>query len=146
MKLYNKTHSAPAVSIIALFTLLLLAPLSFAESESVTESHSSVKADAIPAMAGIVAGLNHFPSAEQKETLAAISGDESNSEATRAIADAIHNMEHKAKPEDVAALKEIVAEGSSASEAEKQLAAIVMNISHKAGPEAQKTLETLSQQ
>lgn len=131
MNTHLRIHSAPA-AIVALFTLLLFAPSSFAES------------DAIPTMARIVVELNHFPSAEQKEALAAIKQNENNSEATQVIADAIFNIEHKAKPEDVVALKEL-AGNASVSEAEKQLAMIVMEINHVASPEAKQKLETLAQ-
>jgi hypothetical protein len=132
MNTFSKTRSAPMASIIALFTLLFVTPFSFAAS------------DAVSTMSGTVSGMNHFPSAEQKETLAAISGNENNSEATRAIADAIHDIEHKAKPDDVAALKKVTGD-SSATEAEKQLSAIVLEFHHKAGADARKTLERLAQ-
>jgi len=119
------------LSVIALFTLLVIAPLSFAES------------NAIATMARILTELNHYPSAEQKVTLAAISKDEGNSEATRAIAEAIHNVEHKAKAEDVAKLK-IVSEIKSTTEGEKQLAEIVMNLNHSVSAETKKALEALA--
>ncbi|WP_404365079.1 hypothetical protein [Marinobacter sp.] len=89
--------------------------------------------------------MNHFPSDDQKEILAEISGNENNSEAARTIADAIRNIEHKAGPEDAAALREVV-EDPSATRAEKQLASVVLEFHHKAGPEAQKTLKALAQQ
>lgn len=125
----RKTSALSAV--IALFTLLVIAPLSLAES------------NAIASMARILTELNHYPSAEQKATLAAISKDEGNSEATRAIAEAIHNVEHKANSEDVATLK-IVTETESTTEAEKQLAEIVMNLNHSVSPETKKALEALA--
>ena len=116
---------------IGLVSLLILAPLSWAES------------GAIGTMARIVAELNHYPTAEQKTTLAAISKDESNSDATRAIAEAIHNVEHKAKAEDVAKLK-IVSETESTTEAEKQLAEIVMHLNHSVSAETKTALEALA--
>lgn len=123
----RKTFSAV---IIALFTLLVVALPSFAES------------NAISTMARILTELNHYPSAEQKATLAAISKDENNSDATRAIAEAIHNVEHKAKADDVEKLK-IVTETKSSTEEEKQLAEIVMNLNHSVSPETKKALEAL---
>lgn len=131
MKTHRRIHSAPAV-IVALVALLV-APLSFAGS------------DAVPTMARIVAELNHFPSPEQKETLAAIKQNKDNSAATQVIADAILNIEHKAKPEDVAELKKVAA-NASASEAEKQLAMIVTEINHTASAEAKQKLQALAQQ
>ncbi|MGB3610765.1 MAG: hypothetical protein WA987_10360 [Cellvibrio sp.] len=126
----RKTFS-PITAVIALITLLVIAPLSLAES------------NAIATMARIVAELNHYPSAEHKETLAAISQDEANSEATRAIAEAIHNVEHKAKPDDLEKLK-VVSETESATEEEKQLAEIVMNLNHSVSAETKKALEALA--
>ena len=127
----QRKPSTLSAAVIALFTLLIIAPLSFAESS------------AIATMARIVAELNHYPSAEQKTALTAISKDESNSEATRAIAEAIHNVEHKAKAEDVATLK-IVSETESTTEEEKQLAEIVMNLNHSVSAETKKALEALA--
>lgn len=132
MNMHRTIHSASA-AVVALFSLLLLVSPSFAES------------GAVPKMARIVAELNHFPSAAQKETLAAIKQNENNSEATQTIADAILNIEHKAKPEDVAALKEVAGD-ASVSEAEKKLAMIVMGINHTASDEAKQKLKTLAQQ
>ena len=128
MKRKTSTLSA---AVIALFTLLVLALPSFAES------------NAISTMARILTELNHYPAAEQKATLAAISQDEANSDATRAIAEAIHNVEHKAKADDVAKLK-VVSETESATEAEKQLAEIVMNLNHSVSAETKQALEALA--
>lgn len=124
----RKTSTLSAA--IALFTLLVIAPVSFAES------------NAIATMARILTELNHYPSAEHKATLAAISKDEGNSEATRAIAEAIQNVEHSAKADDVAALK-IVSETESTTAEEKQLAEIVMKLNHSVSPETKKALEAL---
>jgi uncharacterized protein YlxW (UPF0749 family) len=127
MKRKTSTLSA---AVIALFTLLVITPLSLAES------------NATASMARILTELNHYPSAEQKAALAAISKDESNSIAIRAIAEAIHNVEHKAKAEDVAKLK-IVSETESTTEEEKQLAEVVMNLNHSVSAETKKALEAL---
>lgn len=115
----------------ALFSLLVLAPLSFADS------------DAIPAMAAIVINVNHYPSAEQKAQLNSIASDESNSQATRTIAKAIHNIAHKVTAEDAKALSEIAA-SESATAAEKQLAGIVAGINHTVSSEAKKALEVMA--
>jgi len=120
-------HSA----FVGLLMLLVLSPFSLAGSK------------AIPTMAGILAELNHYPSAPQKETLTAISTDEANSEATRTIAKAIYNISHQPKPDDVAALTKVLNDKSATSE-EKQLASIVMGINHTPSAEAKKTLESLS--
>lgn len=119
-------------SAICLLVLLAISPFSLAAP------------NAVPAMADILAELNHYPSAEQKDTLAAISEDEAVSEASRTIAQAIHNIEHKAKPDDMAKLTDILAD-ATATAAEKQLATIVMELNHSASAEAKKALEALSQ-
>lgn len=127
MKRKTSTLSA---AVIALFALLVIAPMSFAES------------NAIATMARILTELNHYPSAEHKAALAAISEDKSNSEATRSIAKAIKNVEHKAKADDVATLT-VVSEAESTTAEEKQLAEIVMNLNHSLSPENKKALEAL---
>ena len=94
------------------------------------------QADAAKTIAGIVSAVNHFPSAEQKATLMAISENSANSEAIKTIAKAVHDMQHAATADDKAKLQAI-AESDSATESEKQLAAVVANINHMAN-EAQK--------
>lgn len=126
----RKKHSLPIFT--ALLALLIIAPVSFAEPK------------AVPTLANILAEFNHYPSAAQKETLLAINKDDANSEATRTIAKAIHNMEHKAKPDDVAELTKILASKSS-TDKEKQLASIVIELNHTPSAEARKTLGSLSE-
>ena len=125
-------RSAVAVFVFSLITLLA-SPAAFSQS------------DAVATMAGIVADMQHFPSDGQKQTLSAIANDESNSEATRAIAMAIHNIQHKAQPDDVAALKKVESSGA-ASGAEKELASIVLGFHHMAGDKAKKQLNMLASQ
>eukprot|EP00163_Fabomonas_tropica_P029956 TRINITY_DN6614_c0_g1_i1.p3 TRINITY_DN6614_c0_g1~~TRINITY_DN6614_c0_g1_i1.p3 ORF type:complete len:131 (+),score=18.40 TRINITY_DN6614_c0_g1_i1:1047-1439(+) len=96
---------------------------------------------AVATMAGILAEMQHYPSDAEKKTLAAISSDESNTEATRTIATAILNIQHKAQTDDVEALKGVAKSGT---EAEKQLASIVMNFNHQAGSDAKETLKVLA--
>lgn len=116
---------------IALWVPLVLSPYSFAEPS------------AVPTLAGILTELNHYPSATQKEALVAISQNEAQSKVTRTIARAIHNIEHKAKPDDVAALTEIQKD-NTATDAEKKLATIVVALNHSVSAETKKALETLS--
>ena len=115
----------------ALFSLLMVTPLSFADS------------DPIRAMAAIVAAINHYPSAEQKAQLNSIASDENNSQATRTIAKAIHNIAHQVAAEDAKALGEIAA-SEAATAAEKQLAGIVAGINHTVSAEAKKALEIMA--
>lgn len=94
-------------------------------------------------MAEMLMGINHFPSAEQKATLEAISQSESSSPAEKTIANAIHHLEHKAKPDDVAALSKIAAEKGT-NEAEKALANIVMGFNHKVDAAAKEQLQAIA--
>lgn len=129
----HSTLRSISAAVVAVCSLLVLTPPAFAES------------DAVPTMAGIVAELNHFPSPEQKQTLAAIRSNEGSSTATVAIADAIYNVEHKAQADGVAQLKAVVA-SDSASADEKELAKVVLKLNHTASDEAQETLRSLAQQ
>lgn len=130
MSSHRTNRSAVAVFVFSLLTLLV-SPAALAQS------------DAVATMAGILVDMQHFPSDAQKQTLAAISNDGSNSEATRTIATAIHNIQHKAQPDDVAALKK-VENSADATDAEKKLASIVLGFHHMAGDEAKKTLGMLA--
>ena len=118
-------------TLISLVIFIILSPLSFA-SPSATQS-----------MAHILMGLNHFPSAEQKTTLAAIQANASSTAAEKTIAMAIANLEHKAKPDDVAALQKVV-DSADATEAEKTLATIIMGIAHKPDAAATEKLKALA--
>lgn len=115
-----------------LFSLLLLSPLALGAATPTQE------------VAGILQDLNHYPSAEEKETLNSIAQDQSNSEAIRTIAAAVRDMEHKVSDEDAAKLEEIASD-SSVGEQEQELARIVMDINHKPSQETMARLEDMSQ-
>jgi hypothetical protein len=79
-------------------------------------------------IAGILNGLNHFPSDSDKAALMAIVNDASSSEAYKTVARAVHNIQHSATADDKAALEAIA--GSDADDTAKALAEIVLGISH----------------
>jgi hypothetical protein len=97
------------------------------------------QADAAKTIADIVASVNHFPSAEQKATLEAISQNSANSAAIQTIAKAVHDMQHSATGEHKAMLETIAADASATS-AEKELAAIAAGFTHMANDETKARL------
>lgn len=127
----NRTTYRAITKAILLSTVFLLSSLSFAEDANTTKT-----------IAMIISHLNHFPSAEEKETLAKISMDEGNSEATRTIAKALAGVQHKAGAQDVAALQAVV-DQSDSTEAEKKLAQVIMGINHKPSAEGLAVLKSL---
>jgi hypothetical protein len=100
------------------------------------------QADAAKTIAGIVGTVNHFPSAEQKATLQAISQNSANSAAIQTIAQAVHDMQHSATAEHKAMLEKIAADDSATS-AEKDLAAIVAGFTHMANDETKARLASI---
>jgi hypothetical protein len=94
-------------------------------------------------MARILAGMNHFPSAEQKAELTGIAGDEAVDADLRAIAGAISSIEHKVGDKDRAKLQAILGD-KSASEAEKTLAGAVIRFNHKVADDDAAALASLT--
>ena len=98
-------------------------------------------ASAAKTIAGIVAGMNHFPSDTEKQVLMGISEDNTNSQAVRSIALAVHNTQHQATAEDKARLNEIMA--SDASAEVKALAEVLVGFLHSASEDAQARLRAI---
>lgn len=120
-----------AVSITALVALGSLAQVALADDATATKT-----------IAGVLASLNHFPSAEDKAALAAIASDESNGMAVRALAGAVAEIQHAASAEGKAAMQQIVASDMANAQA-KTLAEIVLNINHVPSAEAKATLQEM---
>ena len=120
-----------AVSITALVALGSLAQVALADDATATKT-----------IAGVLAGLNHFPSAEDKAALAAIASDEANGMAVRALAGAVAEIQHAATAEGKAAMQQIVASDMANAQA-KTLAEIVLNINHVPSAEAKATLQEM---
>jgi type IV pilus biogenesis protein CpaD/CtpE len=97
------------------------------------------QADAAKTIAGILSGVSHYPSEEQKTILMTISNNKKNSAATKTIAKAVHDMQHAVSAEDKVKLVAI-AGSSKATAAEKELAAIVGSFNHVAGDDVKARL------
>jgi len=121
----------------AIASLSLIAFLASVSQVALADDSAAVKT-----IAGVLVGLNHFPSAEDKAALAAIAADESNGMAVRALANAVANIQHAATAEDKAAMKQIVASDMADSQS-KSLAQIVLGINHVPSAEAKASLQAM---
>ena len=93
-------------------------------------------------IAGILVGLNHFPSDSDKTALMAIAEDDSNGRAYRAVATAVSNIQHGATDADKEILNRIIASDQAPDEV-KALAEVVVGLMHSAGADAKETLQAL---
>ncbi len=92
-------------------------------------------------IAGIVAGMNHFPSDAEKATLTAIV-DSSERRGVQMIASAVLNIQHAANAEGKETMGQIIAfDGAPANV--KALAEVVMGFSHMESVAAKATLADL---
>ena len=128
-------HTRSITTAVAALTALCLALLTQAPSVRADES-----AD-VATMASIVLSLQHFPSAQDKETLAAIAAGDS-SDSVKAVANAIAGIQHKVSDADKATLMAIAGDENEPADL-RQLAGIVANLNHVPGAEAKAELETL---
>ena len=80
-------------------------------------------------MAGILIDLNHFPSDDEKATLADIVGDSDASASDQVLANAISNLKHKVGNSDRAALTELSANADALAGA-RTMADILLNFAH----------------
>ncbi len=94
-----------------------------ADSSSLADSSEGM-------MASILAELNHFPSDAQKEVLAAIYEDASNSPAEKLVAAIISRVAHQVGDADKAELQTILG-SEEVSEGLKTIANAILNIKHK---------------
>jgi hypothetical protein len=85
---------------------------------------------AINDMALVLVGLNHFPSAEHRQSLEAIVQDAKATEDEKLLAQIIARIAHKVSSADRAKLEEILA-AEATSEGVRTLAAAALNINHK---------------
>jgi len=93
---------------------------------------------AIKTIAGIVLTLNHYPSADDKAVLMAITKDDSVSASVKSIAQAVHDLQHK-----VSAADKSILEGIPASDSAKALANVLVGINHTPGADAKAALKTM---
>lgn len=99
-------------------------------------------ASAQKTIAGILAGMNHFPSDAQKEELMAIAADDASGRGNQMIASAVHDIQHAATAEGKAAMQQII-DYPEAPEATKVLAKTVLEFNHMASDEAKAALAAL---
>ena len=97
--------------------------------------------DATNTMAQIMIQLNHFPSAEDKNSLQAISANTTSSDAEKILAGIIGRIAHKPAAADVATL-EVMSADSSAPEIQI-LAQAILGTMHKPDAASLKALNTL---
>ncbi|PCJ25891.1 MAG: hypothetical protein COA96_06490 [SAR86 cluster bacterium] len=117
--------------------LLAIALIGLFSQFSMADDASSQKT-----IAGILVGLNHFPSDADKSALMAIAEDESNNRGTRAIASAVASISHAATAED----KDIMGRIMSAEQAPAQtkaLAGVVAELNHMASADAKAILQAM---
>lgn len=117
--------------------VLLVAAISMFSQFALADNEAAAKS-----IAGVLVNFNHFPSAEEKVTLHAISEDEDTGRAFRAVALAVHNMAHAASSEDKAIMAEIMVNDMAESVA-KELAGIVAGINHMPSADAKAALQAM---
>ncbi len=96
-------------------------------------------ASAQKTIAGILAGMNHFPSDAQKAELMAISSDESSGRGNQLIASAVHDIQHAPTAEGKAAMQQIIDYPQAPAET-KALAKVVLEFNHMASADAKAVL------
>ena len=97
--------------------------------------------DAIKTMAGIMMGLNHYPSDAEKKTLKGIiSGDASVAE--RILAASIINLQHAVTATDKENLEKLIKNDSTDGPV-RALAKVIINLNHKPSAADKKVLKEL---
>ncbi|MFT4887919.1 MAG: hypothetical protein ACJA2D_000169 [Pseudohongiellaceae bacterium] len=104
-----------------------------------TLAQGDADTEALKQIAGIVAGLNHFPSDADMNTLEEIMSGGEISQTVLIMADTVANIEHAANEGGKGAMAAIQA-SAQASEAAKVLAEVIENLSHTASADAKKML------
>lgn len=87
----------------------------------------------------ILAGMNHFPSDEQKTELMAIAADENSGRGMQMVATAVSNIQHAPDAEGKASM-EMLIDYERASDDLKALAAVVLGFNHMASDDAKAVL------
>ena len=112
-----------AIVVIGLFSQLSLADVASAQKT----------------IAGIVAGMNHFPDDAQKAELMAIAADESSGRGMQMIATAVSNIQHAPDADGKESMSQIIAYDGAPAET-KALAEIVLGFNHMASADAKVAL------
>lgn len=93
-------------------------------------------------IADVVASMNHFPSADQKTALRAVSEDNSVDSSLQTIAATVSNIQHSPTDEGKQALNRIIGSDQASAEA-KALAQVVAGFNHAASAEGKAALAAL---
>jgi len=97
--------------------------------------------DAVKTMAGIMMGLNHYPSDSEKATLKGIV-DGKASDAEKACATAMINLQHAATDADKATLNGVISDKKTPEDV-RALAKIIVGLNHKPSEGDKETLKEL---
>ncbi len=99
-------------------------------------------ASAVKDIAGVVAGMNHFPSDQEKAKLMALSADDTLAEGVRDMASTVANIQHFANAEGKDAMARIMANDQAPDNA-KALAGIIARFAHMASAEEKAILTAM---
>jgi hypothetical protein len=97
---------------------------------------------ALSDIAGVVAGMNHFPSDADKGKLMMLSEDDSLAQGIRDMASTVANIQHFANDEGKEAMARIIA-NEQAPDRAKTLARIIAGFLHIVSAEDKATLEAM---
>jgi|APSaa5957512535_1039671.scaffolds.fasta_scaffold227026_1 hypothetical protein len=97
---------------------------------------------AVQEIAGVVAGMNHFASDEQKARLMELSEDESLADGIRRMASTVANIQHFPNDEGKELMARIIA-NEAAPERGKTLARIIAGFAHMVSAEDKATLQAM---
>ncbi|MFP6806662.1 MAG: hypothetical protein VB957_05710 [Pseudomonadales bacterium] len=109
---------------LAIAAISMLPQLSFADDNA-----------AVKTIAGILVTLKHFPSADDKTALTAITNDAAVGASVKSIAKAVHDLQHKVSATDKTTL-----DGIASSDPTKDLADILVGINHIPSADAKAAL------
>ena len=121
----------PTKKLLAIVLIGVFSQFSLADNASATKT-----------IAGILNGLNHFPSDDDKTALMAIADDDGTGRAFRAVASAVSNFAHAATAEDKEIMNRIIASDRASGDA-KILAEIVLGLNHAASADAKASLQAM---
>jgi len=105
-------------------------------------SSFAANSDAIKTMAGILKGLHHYPSAEEKKSLQAIVANDKSTAGEKVLATALINIKHTVSGADQDKLEKLMND-ESATGLERSMADIIIHINHEPRPADQPKLDEM---
>jgi len=121
-----------------ILSLLFVLPVVLFSALPMVSAHES----SVSTMAGIVLHLNHYPSNDEKTTLAEIVADAHATAGEKALAGALARMQHHVDGADAAALRALAAD-AHAAKGEQVLANVLLGINHHASDADKARLKAL---